>query len=115
MDRKLGRRVVNCADHLLYCLTVGRKRRRMLILAAQVEGRRPGRSCMPTLRLPGWSPRRKDGHSRWSESGQSDTVIERCACDTEVTRIQAVDPDIRSAGAAPKPEFVGKFGFERQI
>src|ERR1019366_8452064 len=37
MDRKLRRRHVDGADHLLYRLTVGGKRRRMLILAAHIE------------------------------------------------------------------------------
>src|SRR5208337_1612013 len=115
MNRKLRRRHVDRAEHLLYRLAVGGKRRRVLILAAHIEGHRPRRS---RHRSPAYHVGPLAiGTAVVIDEGLAKViaVVERRAGDAAVTRIDAVDPGLGSPGALEAPEFVRELGFERRV
>src|SRR5271165_5279286 len=104
MNRILRRRHVDRAYHLLHCWTVGGKRCGVLILAAQVERNRP---CRPRCRSPTHQVRTLSVETAEvvDESlAKMIAVVERRARDAQVTRINAVDPDLGGSGAARSEE-----------
>src|SRR6266404_5155965 len=115
MDRKLRGRHVDRANRLLNRLTVGGKRRRVLILAAHIERHRPRRTR-----------RRSPAHQVRTLAVETAivvgeglakviTVVERGARDAGVARVNAVYSNLGSIGTVEASEIAREFGFKRCV
>src|SRR6267378_5760850 len=104
MDRKLRRRHVDRANHLLNRLTVGGKRRGVLILAAHIERHRPRRS---RCRSPAHQVRTLAVETAiviHQGLAKVIAVVERSAGDAGVARVNAVYSNVGSIGTVQASE-----------
>src|SRR6266481_26963 len=115
MDRKLRGRHVDRANRLLTRLTVGGKRRRVLILTAHIERHRTRRT---RRRSPAHQVRTLPVETAivvGEGLAKVITVVERGARDTGVARVNAVYSHLGSTGTVEATEIAREFGFKRGV
>src|SRR5580692_3817390 len=112
MNRILRWGHVDRANHLLHRRTVGRKRRRVLILGAYIERNRARRS---RCRSPAHQVRTLAVETAVViDQGLAEviTVVKRCPGDAEVTRINAIYAEFESPRPVQACKIIGEFGCE---
>src|SRR6266481_293854 len=115
MDRKLRRRHVDGANHLLNRLTVGGQCRGVLILAPHIERQRPRRS---ECRSPAHQVRTLAVETAivvGEGLAKVVTVVERSTGDAGVARVNAVYSQLGTTGTVEAPEIGRELGVERRV